>query len=96
MLCVMGLCQLQCSSMWQTPNSDGQMCARWVALLAFGEGWHNNHHAFEFSARHGLEWWQLDPTWWVVSILGHLGLAKTIKLPTTRQKARLALSTAQQ
>ena len=30
----------------------------WVAVLAFGEGWHNNHHAFEFSARHGLEWWQ--------------------------------------
>ncbi|EOY25831.1 Fatty acid desaturase 5 [Theobroma cacao] len=35
----------------------------WVALLAFGEGWHNNHHAFEYSARHGLEWWQLDMTW---------------------------------
>ncbi|KAF4387753.1 hypothetical protein G4B88_004080, partial [Cannabis sativa] len=35
----------------------------WVALLAFGEGWHNNHHAFEYSARHGLEWWQIDTTW---------------------------------
>lgn len=35
----------------------------WVGILAFGEGWHNNHHAFEFSARHGLEWWQVDVTW---------------------------------
>nr|UDV78656.1 fatty acid desaturase 5.2 [Perilla frutescens] len=34
----------------------------WVAMLAFGEGWHNNHHAFEYSARHGLEWWQIDMT----------------------------------
>ena len=63
-----------------------------MALLAFGEGWHNNHHAFEFSARHGLEWWQVDPTWWVVSLLGRLGLAKTIKLPSARQKERLAIS----
>ena len=31
-----------------------------MGLLAFGEGWHNNHHAFEFSARHGLEWWQVS------------------------------------
>ena len=31
----------------------------WVGILAFGEGWHNNHHAFEFSARHGFEWWQV-------------------------------------
>nr|GEY95935.1 palmitoyl-monogalactosyldiacylglycerol delta-7 desaturase, chloroplastic [Tanacetum cinerariifolium] len=34
----------------------------WVGILAFGEGWHNNHHAFEYSARHGLEWWQIDMT----------------------------------
>ena len=42
---------------------------RWVGLLAFGEGWHNNHHAFEFIARHGLEWWQIDATWAVISLL---------------------------
>ncbi|KAK6263497.1 hypothetical protein SCA6_018931 [Theobroma cacao] len=41
----------------------------WVALLAFGEGWHNNHHAFEYSARHGLEWWKLDMTWCVIKFL---------------------------
>ena len=35
----------------------------WVALLTFGEGWHNNHHAHPTSARHGLAWYELDITW---------------------------------
>ncbi|KAA8540497.1 hypothetical protein F0562_024584 [Nyssa sinensis] len=51
----------------------------WVALLAFGEGWHNNHHAFEYSARHGLEWWQLDMTWYIVWLLQVIGLATDVK-----------------
>ena len=63
----------------------------WVGLLAFGEGWHNNHHAFEFSARHGLEWWQVDMTWGVVALLKALGLAKNVKLPSEKQKERLRI-----
>ncbi|GFH06959.1 FA_desaturase domain-containing protein [Haematococcus lacustris] len=62
----------------------------WVGILAFGEGWHNNHHAFEFSARHGLEWWQVDVTWGMVWLLQRLGLATNVKLPSERQKQRLA------
>lgn len=62
----------------------------WVAALAFGEGWHNNHHAFEFSARHGLEKWQIDITWLVISALQKVGLATNVKLPSERQKSRLA------
>lgn len=65
-------------------------CCRWVGLLAFGEGWHNNHHAFEFSARHGLQWWQFDMTWIMISTLKAMGLATNVKLPTEKQKARLA------
>ncbi|KAF8011712.1 hypothetical protein BT93_J2099 [Corymbia citriodora subsp. variegata] len=64
----------------------------WVAILTFGEGWHNNHHAFEYSARHGLEWWQLDMTWYVVRLLQVLGLATDVKLPNEAQKQRLALN----
>ncbi|XP_030526211.1 palmitoyl-monogalactosyldiacylglycerol delta-7 desaturase, chloroplastic-like isoform X1 [Rhodamnia argentea] len=64
----------------------------WVAVLAFGEGWHNNHHAFEYSARHGIEWWQLDITWYVVRLLQVLGLATDVKLPSEAQKQRLALN----
>ena len=63
-------------------------------MLAFGEGWHNNHHAFEFSARHGLQKWQIDPTWMVVSLLQRLGLAFNVKLPSAAQKQRLALTPA--
>ena len=62
----------------------------WVAALAFGEGWHKNHHAFEFSARHGLEKWQVDITWLVISAFQKVGLATNVKLPSERQKSRLA------
>eukprot|EP00271_Cylindrocystis_brebissonii_P014370 TRINITY_DN35709_c0_g1_i1.p1 TRINITY_DN35709_c0_g1~~TRINITY_DN35709_c0_g1_i1.p1 ORF type:complete len:140 (+),score=22.24 TRINITY_DN35709_c0_g1_i1:66-422(+) len=63
----------------------------WVALLAFGEGWHNNHHAFEYSARHGLEWWQLDPTWYTVKLLEMAGLATKVRYPTKEHMSKLAL-----
>ncbi|BBN05142.1 stearoyl-CoA desaturase (Delta-9 desaturase) [Marchantia polymorpha subsp. ruderalis] len=66
----------------------------WVALLAFGEGWHNNHHAFEYSARHGLEWWQLDPTWYVVKMLQTVGLATKVKLPTEEHMRKLSFPAA--
>ncbi|XP_057732106.1 palmitoyl-monogalactosyldiacylglycerol delta-7 desaturase, chloroplastic-like [Arachis stenosperma] len=64
----------------------------WVALLAFGEGWHNNHHAFEYSARHGLEWWQLDMTWYVVRFLQAIGLATDVKLPSQSHKQKMAFN----
>ncbi|XP_050386057.1 palmitoyl-monogalactosyldiacylglycerol delta-7 desaturase, chloroplastic-like [Argentina anserina] len=65
----------------------------WVfGLLSQGEGWHNNHHAFEYSARHGLEWWQVDLTWYVIKLLQILGLATDVKLPTESQKQRKALA----
>nr|POE97605.1 putative lipid desaturase ads3.2, chloroplastic [Quercus suber] len=63
----------------------------WVALLSFGEGWHNNHHAFEYSARHGLEWWELDMTWYVVKLLQAIRLATDVKVPTEVQKKRMAI-----
>lgn len=66
----------------------------WVGLLAFGEGWHNNHHAFEFSARHGLEPHQFDMTWLIIKALDKLGLASSVKLPSEKQKARLAFPKA--
>ncbi|WP_397601796.1 acyl-CoA desaturase [Silvanigrella sp.] len=53
----------------------------WVGLLAFGEGWHNNHHAQPRAARHGWEWWQFDQTWIMISILKTFRQIKNIKLP---------------
>lgn len=52
----------------------------WVAVLTYGEGWHNNHHAFQYSARHGLKWWEVDFTWMTIQILQALGLATKVKL----------------
>ncbi len=53
----------------------------WVALLTFGEGWHNNHHAHPTSARHGLRWYEIDPTWMQIWFLQFLGLVKSAKVP---------------
>jgi fatty-acid desaturase len=51
----------------------------WVALLTFGEGWHNNHHAHPTAARHGLAWYEIDLNWWGIRVMQFLGLAKAIK-----------------
>ena len=53
----------------------------WVGLLAFGEGWYNNHHAYPRSARHGLKRWEFDLTWLTIRIMALFGLAKDIRLP---------------
>jgi stearoyl-CoA desaturase (delta-9 desaturase) len=50
-------------------------------ILAMGEGWHNNHHAFPTSARHGLEWWQVDVSYLIIRALALIGLASDIKVP---------------
>lgn len=53
----------------------------WVGLLACGEGWHNNHHAFPTSARHGMQWWEVDITWYATVLLEKVGLAKNVVRP---------------
>lgn len=62
----------------------------WVALLSFGEGWHNNHHAFPFSARHGMRWFEIDMTWWHVRLLALLRLADRVRIPSEVMRAKLA------
>jgi fatty-acid desaturase len=63
----------------------------WVALLGWGEGWHNNHHAFPFSARLGLRWYELDMTWLTVRVLQFLRLAADVKQPTASMQRRLRI-----
>ncbi len=65
----------------------------WVALLTFGEGWHNNHHAHPTSARHGLAWYELDITWIQIHLLQRLGFAKNVKvaaMPGSEEERRAA------
>ena len=60
--------------------SDRSTNCWWVAILSFGEGWHNNHHAHPHSARHGLRWFEFDMTWQHIKALKALGLARRIRL----------------
>jgi fatty-acid desaturase len=52
----------------------------WVALMTFGEGWHNNHHAHPTSARHGLAWYEFDPTWISLRLLRTVGLVWDVRV----------------
>ncbi len=66
------------SHMWGYRNyqtTDDSRNCWWVGLLAFGEGWHNNHHAFQRMARHGHRWYEVDVTYWAILLMEKLGLA---------------------
>ncbi|HKB41349.1 MAG TPA: acyl-CoA desaturase [Gemmataceae bacterium] len=58
-----------------------------LGLLALGEGWHNNHHAFPTSARHGLRWWQIDVSYYSIKALALIGLAWNVRLPALQEAA---------
>ncbi len=73
--------------LWGTQPHDGNDYStnNWLlGILALGEGWHNNHHAFPTSARHGLRWWQIDLSYYVIRCLALVGLAWKVKLPTVK------------
>jgi sn-1 stearoyl-lipid 9-desaturase len=61
-------------------TTDNSTNCWWVAITTYGEGWHNNHHAYQYSARHGMKWWELDITWMTIQVLQLLGLATKVKL----------------
>ncbi len=52
-----------------------------LAIFTMGEGWHNNHHAFQSSVRQGFMWWELDPTYYVLWLLSRVGLVWDLKHP---------------
>ena len=83
--------------LWHVTFSVNSVCHRWgsqdydsndastnnwiIGILGFGEGWHNNHHFYPSSARHGLKWWQVDVTWILIRGLCLVGLASDPKIP---------------
>ncbi|MBD2463959.1 fatty acid desaturase [Oscillatoria sp. FACHB-1407] len=77
--------------MWGYRNFDSEDNSRnlwWAAILAYGEGWHNNHHAHPNVAPAGLRWWEYDPTWWAIKALQTVGLAKKVVMPTAKMNAK--------
>jgi fatty-acid desaturase len=74
--------------MWGTRRFETRDDSRnswWVALLTFGEGWHNNHHAHPVSARHGLAWYEFDISWITLKLFNAVGLVSDLKVAKVRQ-----------
>ena len=68
---------------WGTRAYDTEDSSRnnkWVAALTFGEGWHNNHHAYPSSAKQGLQRGQIDLTWYHIVLLKKLRLATNVRI----------------
>jgi stearoyl-CoA desaturase (delta-9 desaturase) len=68
------------------PTNDLSTNCWWVALVSYGEGWHNNHHAFPTSARHGLKRWEIDASYWFIRLMEKAGVAWDVRLPVQRNK----------
>ncbi|WP_099238830.1 acyl-CoA desaturase [Synechococcus sp. BDU 130192] len=62
-------------------SDDNSRNLWWAAILTYGEGWHNNHHAYPNVAKAGWRWWEIDVTWWAIWLLQRLGLATKVILP---------------
>jgi stearoyl-CoA desaturase (delta-9 desaturase) len=82
--------------MWGKQPYTDENTARdnfWLALLTYGEGYHNFHHIFQYDYRNGVKWWQFDPTKWLILSLSWLGLTKNLKrIPNfTIRKAELLM-----
>ena len=74
--------------------TDDESRNNWVVgLIALGEGWHHNHHAFPTSARHGLRRLQVDPSYAFIRMLERLGLARQVRLPGPAEVARKTQAT---
>ncbi len=72
-------------------SSDDSVNVWWVGILAMGEGWHNNHHAYPGSARSGMHWWELDLSWHVIKIMRKLNWAYQINeasMDTLKEKPK--------
>jgi stearoyl-CoA desaturase (Delta-9 desaturase) len=74
------------------PTDDKSTNVFWLALPSLGEAWHHNHHAFPRSAFHGLRWYELDPSGWLILALAKMGLAwDVVRVTPEREAARLAM-----
>jgi stearoyl-CoA desaturase (delta-9 desaturase) len=72
------------------PTDDKSTNVFWLALPSLGEAWHHNHHAFPRSAFHGLRWYELDPSGWLILGLAKVGLAwDVVRVTPEREQARL-------
>jgi stearoyl-CoA desaturase (delta-9 desaturase) len=76
------------------PTSDDSRNSFWLALVTTGEGWHNNHHHYQSSARQGFRWWEIDATFYVLRLLELLGVVWDLRRPPREAPAPAARATA--
>jgi stearoyl-CoA desaturase (delta-9 desaturase) len=77
------------------PTSDESRNNPWLGVLMMGEGWHNNHHHYRTSAALGFYWWEVDLTYYLLRLLGALGLVWDLRTPpaAVRESWRARTST---
>jgi stearoyl-CoA desaturase (delta-9 desaturase) len=73
-------------------SGDSSRNSFWVSILSMGEGWHNNHHTFPYSARLGLKWWQVDFGYYLLCLLKYFGWVSNMKSPSSEEQ-KLKLNT---
>jgi len=75
------------------PTPDHSRNNFWLALLTFGEGWHNNHHHYPAAARQGFFWWEVDLTYYLLRGLAALGLIRDLRPVPERLRCAAADAT---
>jgi len=86
-----------CAHVWGSrrfETRDASTNNWWVAMLSFGDGWHNNHHAYPISARHGFKWYEIDLNWYTICTFERLGLASHLHRPPALVRAYAGNPTA--
>ncbi len=79
------------------PTEDRSTNVFWLALPSLGEAWHHNHHAFPRSAFHGLRWWELDPSGWLILAMAKVGLAwDVVRVSSESQREKIAATASPQ
>jgi stearoyl-CoA desaturase (Delta-9 desaturase) len=79
--------------LWGTRRFDTADESRnnwWLALITLGEGWHNNHHHYQSSAKQGFFWWEIDVSYYLIRVLGFMGIVWGIREPARKALAATA------
>ena len=93
-LCINSLAHRVGSRRFET--ADNSRNNLFLALITFGEGWHNNHHRFPNSARQGLKWWEIDMTYYLIKTMEKIGLVWSVKAGPTAEQIKLAIQQSMQ
>ncbi len=84
---VNSLCHVFGSRPFDTGDNSGNVW--WLMPITLGESWHSGHHCFPTSAKHGLQWWELDPSWCIIWLMEKVGLARNVvRVSSERIKER--------